>query len=98
MSEGGDSDWPLLFPDLTAYDFFSCGYLKERVYANKSTTVHMLKANIVKHIGTTSVETCQNVLKNLVEALTPQSAAATWPIFYFILHGNVKTKQKSYIM
>ncbi|KOC58652.1 hypothetical protein WH47_05397, partial [Habropoda laboriosa] len=63
----GDIDWPRRSPDLTAPDFFLWGYLKEQVHANKPTTIEQLKDNIRQEIQEITQETCENVMKNVVE-------------------------------
>ena len=42
--------WPPRSPDLTPPDYFLWGYLKGRVYQNKSRTIIALKANITEEI------------------------------------------------
>ncbi|CAK9799157.1 hypothetical protein ANTPLA_LOCUS1913 [Anthophora plagiata] len=67
VSRNGDIDWPPRSPDLTSPDFFLWGYLKGQVYANKPTTIEELKDNIRKEIQEITQETCENVMKNVVE-------------------------------
>jgi len=46
ISRFGDVPWPPRSPDLSAPDFCMWGYLKSKVYRNRSTDLHALKENI----------------------------------------------------
>ena len=46
MGRGGPLSWPPRSPDLTPLDFFIWGYLKQKVYINKPTTLDQLKEAI----------------------------------------------------
>ena len=48
--------------DLTAPDYFLWGYLKERVYVNKSQTIEQLKHNIEADIREIEPETLRAVM------------------------------------
>ena len=40
--------WPARFPDLSVWDFFFWGALKEKVYASSPSTLEELKASITQ--------------------------------------------------
>ena len=61
----GDVQWPPRLPDLTAYDFFVWGYLKEKVYQSKPKTLVELKENIEREISLISLEKLSKVMNNL---------------------------------
>jgi len=42
--------WPQRSPDLSACDFFLCGYLKSKVYVRKPRTVDDLKVSVREEI------------------------------------------------
>lgn len=50
ISRFGDIEWPARSPDLSPLDFFLWGYLKERVYRGKPTTLTQLKEAIESEI------------------------------------------------
>ena len=50
--------------DLTVLDYFLWGYLKERVYVNKSQTIEQLKHNIEAEIRAIEPETLRAVMQN----------------------------------
>lgn len=66
MSNRGDIDWPPRSPDLTAPDFFLWGYLKDRVYTHRPTTIQELKVNIHQEIEQITQEVCQHVMQNVI--------------------------------
>ena len=49
ISRNGDQNWPPKSCDLTPFVFFLWGFVKSRVYANKSQTIPELKAEI-RHV------------------------------------------------
>lgn len=63
---GGGIDWPPYSPDLNPCDFFLWGYLKDRVYKNKPTTLDELKEAIKSEIREIPRETYKNVAANFV--------------------------------
>ena len=62
-----DFNWPPRSSDLTAADFFLWGYLKGKVYANKSRTIQELKANIRKEVRALRPEILRKVMENALE-------------------------------
>lgn len=67
ISKFGDIDWPPRSPDLTPLDFFLWGFLKGKVYTNKPQTIEQLKVNIREDIAAIQVETCENVMQNVLQ-------------------------------
>jgi len=65
--------WPPRSPDLTPPDYFLWGYLKGRVYQNKSRTIDALKANITEEIQAATADllarTFQNVARQIQSCL-----------------------------
>lgn len=51
---------------LTVPDFFLQGYLMKRVYTNKSTSIFLVKENIILAIATVRTKMYINVMKNMV--------------------------------
>ncbi len=50
---------------MSSLDFFLCGYLKDRVYANKPETLDALKQDITQEINATSISMLQRVCRNV---------------------------------
>ncbi|CAK9826872.1 hypothetical protein ANTRET_LOCUS4642 [Anthophora retusa] len=67
ISRNSAFNWPPRSPDLTAPDFFLWGYLKEKVYANKSRSLDQLKENIRTEIRNVMPETLTNVMENVLK-------------------------------
>ncbi|KAF7283694.1 hypothetical protein GWI33_023190 [Rhynchophorus ferrugineus] len=67
ISRSGDLAWPARSPDLTAPDFFLCGFLKSKVYVNKPQTIQHLKYNIRHEIEEIQHQMLQDVMKNALE-------------------------------
>jgi len=65
ISRRGDAKWPPRSCVLTPLDFFLWGYLKEKVYANKPTTIQELKDEIIRHINDIEPQLCLSVIENL---------------------------------
>lgn len=57
--------WPPRSPDLTPPDFFLWGMLKNKVYANNPRTIEDLKRNIENGIAEITVDTLNNVFRNM---------------------------------
>ena len=51
ISRFGDVSWPPRSPDLLICNFFLWGYLKSRVYTNRSRTIEELKLSIRQEIA-----------------------------------------------
>jgi len=66
ISRFGDVPWPPYSPDLSAPDFFLWGYLKSKVYSNRSTDLHALKENIREEIAKLSEETLQAITRSFL--------------------------------
>jgi hypothetical protein len=46
ISRFGDVPWPPHLPDVTAPDFFLCGYLKSKVYSRRPVDLNAFKQAI----------------------------------------------------
>jgi len=57
--------WPPRSPDLTAPDYFLCGYPKGRVHQNKPRTIDALKANIIGEIQTVTADVLARTFQNM---------------------------------
>jgi len=57
--------WPPRSPDLTPPGYFLWGYLKGRVYQNKSRTIDTLKANITDEIQTVTADVLARTFQNM---------------------------------
>ena len=51
ITQNSEVNWPPRSCDLASLDFFLWGHLKNKVYANKPTTIQQLKDEIIRHIG-----------------------------------------------
>jgi len=58
--------WTPRSPDLTPPDYFLWGYLKGRVYQNKSRTIDALKANITEEIQAVTADVMATTFQNMV--------------------------------
>nr|CAH7751303.1 unnamed protein product [Callosobruchus chinensis] len=67
ISRFGDLAWPAKSPDLTAPDFFLCGYLKSRVYVNNPQTIAALEENIRQECEQISPEILRKVMENAIK-------------------------------
>ena len=67
ISKFGDVEWPARSPDLSPLDFYLWGYLKNKVYRNKPTTLHDLKQNIIQEIGAITPQTLAKTMQNMVK-------------------------------
>ena len=56
--------WPPQSCDFTPLDYYLCGAVKDKCYADKPETIDALKDNIHEAIGETQLHTIDNVLKN----------------------------------
>ena len=64
ISRRADVLWLLRSCDYTPLDYYLCGAVKDKCYADKSETIDALKDNIRKAIGEIQLHTIDNVLKN----------------------------------
>ncbi|KAK8384451.1 hypothetical protein O3P69_009331 [Scylla paramamosain] len=64
-----DHPWPAHSPDLSPLDYFLWGYLKDRVYANNSQIIAVLKVNIRSEI--------KRIPHNMLDRSTPVSHTTT---------------------
>ena len=56
ISLRGDIGWPARSPDLNPCDFFLWGYLKSKVYSNRSQSIEKLKDAIRQEIASIPLE------------------------------------------
>ena len=61
--------WPPHSPDLSPLDFFLWGYLKEKVYTPKPTTVQELKTAICREMQKITPQLCASVITNFKRRL-----------------------------
>lgn len=61
--------WPARSPDLTPCDFFLWGYLKDKVYLNKPSSIDELKQEITAAINEITPEMLQNVFGNFFKRM-----------------------------
>ncbi|XP_055307310.1 uncharacterized protein LOC129571528, partial [Sitodiplosis mosellana] len=66
ISQKAEVGWPPRSCDLTPLDYFLWGYVKDKVYANKPSTIAELKIEIRRVIATVNV---QSVIENLGKRL-----------------------------
>ena len=69
ISRRGDVPWPPRSPDLSPCDFFLWGYLKERVYKDKSRTLDDLKEAITTEISRIPRDMLERVSRSFTERL-----------------------------
>ena len=65
ISKFGDVEWPARSPDLSPLHYFLWGYLKEKVYHNKSTNITQLKGAIEEEIQSIGQEMVTRAMNNL---------------------------------
>lgn len=64
ISKRGDVDWPPCSPDLTPCDYFLWGYLKNKVYMEKPSTLNELKGAIKREICSIPRNMLEKVMAN----------------------------------
>ena len=64
ISRRADVVWPPRSCNLTPLDYYLCGAVKGKCYADKPETIDTLKNNIREVIGEIQLHTIDNVLKN----------------------------------
>ena len=64
ISRIADVVWPPRSCDLAPLDYYLCGAVKDKCYADKPETIDDLKDNIRKAIGEILLHTIDNVLEN----------------------------------
>ena len=64
ISHRADVVWPPRSCDLTPLDYYLCGAVKDKCYADKPETIDVLKDNIHEVIGEIQLHSIDNVLKN----------------------------------
>ena len=69
ISLRGGVGWPAWSPDLSPCDFFLWGYLKEKVFKNRSRSLEDLKERIGQEIDAIPPEITRRVMKNFRERL-----------------------------
>ncbi len=57
--------WSRRLPDLSPLDYFPWGFIKDKAYANKPTTIEALKTNVTNLICDIQPKTLKNVFWNL---------------------------------
>ena len=65
ISRAGDVPWPALSPDLSACDYFLCGYIKSRIFISKPRTIEELKQSITEEIAAIPEQMTRRVMENL---------------------------------
>ncbi len=69
ISRNAQIVWPLRSPDLSVCDFFLWGYLKSRVYENKTKDLEELKNEIKHHAGAILKAMLTKVYESFVQRL-----------------------------
>ena len=69
ISKLSNANWSERFGDLTLFDFFSWGYLKDFVYANNSQTVKRLNGNTLEAIIEILLEMCPKIVENYLKRI-----------------------------
>ena len=64
-----DVNWPRRSCDLTPLDFFLCGFLKSKVYADNLQTVQHLRDNIIEQISLIEPSLFEKVIQNFGKIL-----------------------------
>ena len=67
ISRRDDVVWPPRNCDSTPLDYYLCGAVKDKCYADKPETIDALKYNIREAIGEIQLHTIDNVLKNCTD-------------------------------
>ena len=57
--------WPPRSPDMTPSDFFLFEHLKQQVFQNHPHTLDKLRDSITNAIGSITIETLNNVFRNM---------------------------------
>ena len=65
----GDINRPPRSCDLTPLDIFLCGYAKDRVYADKPSSLEHLKTNIRQVVAEIPFDMCQKVIENYLKRI-----------------------------
>ena len=68
MGRRGSIEWPARSPDLSPLDFFCWGYLKDKVYSRKLTTLQELKYTIQTEI--TQLKQQPELLRRVCHSVT----------------------------
>jgi len=69
ISGGGDVPWPARSLDLFAYDCFSWGYLKSRIFICTPRTIAELKQSIKEEIAAIPEQMTRRVMENIAVRL-----------------------------
>ena len=69
ISRRADVVWPPWSCILTPLDYYLCGTVKDKCYADKPETIDALKDNIREAIGEIQLQTIDNALKNWIDRL-----------------------------
>jgi hypothetical protein len=75
VSLRGDVGWPARSPDLSIYDFFLWGYLKERVFKRRPHTLPELKERIIEEVDAITREMCERAVQSFRDRLQQCVAA-----------------------
>jgi len=69
ISRFGDVSWPPRSPDLLICNFFLWGYLKSRVYTNRSRTIEELKLSIRQETAALPQKMLERAMQDFEERL-----------------------------
>lgn len=64
--ETRDINWSPKLYDLTSFNFFLCGSMKEQVYVNNPQTVPALKKSIEAVVSLIMLQLCEKVMQNFL--------------------------------
>jgi hypothetical protein len=65
ISRNGDVTWPSRSPDLSACDYFLWGYLKHKVYENRTHSIDDLKESITTAIQQIPLQILRKIMVSL---------------------------------
>lgn len=77
-----DINWPARSPDLTASDFFLCGYLTAQIYATITRSVRQRKELVISAVSEIDAPLPERVMDNFARRLYECSLLG-WPLNWF---------------
>ena len=91
ISRRVDVVWPPRGCDLTPFDYYLWGAVKDKCYADKPETIHALEDNIREAISEIQLHTNDNVLKNWTDyvgcCMTSRGSHLNEIIFHYLPKG-----------
>jgi len=65
IGRDGPTPWPPRSPDITALDFFLCGYVKDKVFSTPVRDITNLKARITDAFATITEDMLENTWREI---------------------------------